>query len=261
MKILTNLDAGLVANQDKEYKYDRHHSPLQDEGHISEISDENHSFENDTDRSSENDSEITDLNEDVYESSLNFSEDDGNDVNESQPIENETNFLHNIGTLESTSQMPSPASDYDFTEDRRCVRLEKLIINCCQVVQSMKAEVCEIKKQTIETQNGTQNLVAICKDLSVEVFTCVEEIKKRNGLFTDVLVPDIKLPIKKTKRYYDIELALGRHKVVDNLVSPSLYKIEHFKISGSMSFDNPINVNMKIHQKNSSLRFEHFMVS
>ncbi|KAJ6634636.1 hypothetical protein Bhyg_13212 [Pseudolycoriella hygida] len=119
--------------------------------------------------------------------------------------------------LESTSEIPSPAISYDLTEERREVRMKKLILYSVQALDSIKAEVAEIRKKTIENENVVQNLVLIAKDLSVEVFACVEEIKKRNGLFTDVLVPDIKIPIKKTSRYCSVENALKRHKLVDNL--------------------------------------------
>lgn len=251
IKKLCKLDAGLVMNEDKEYDYSRNDNDTQHSSDLEQSS--SRSSEKGDDRSVKSGSTNSDFNKnsnddcdgwsiesgsnrdfnenvsDVSENSSDteiLSEVDENlsvtDVDKSQPIANESNFLSCTGNnLESTEQLPSPGSNYDFNEDRRLVRLEKLIIHVCQELKSIQTDVKEIRKKSCETESSIQNLGLICKDLSVEVFACTEEIKKRNGMFTDVLVPDIKLPIKKMKRYGAIELALIRHKIVDNLVSLS----------------------------------------
>lgn len=243
---LSKADAGLVATEDKKYNYVRNNYQSKNDDACSS---KNQSFESDhfsgsdgsqafedNDNKSMNGSGDGDfhnnLNENISEHSYqieNISEDDVNlssdDIDESRQTENESNFLPNMkNNLESTSELRSPGSTYDFSDDRCLLRIEKLIIHVCQEVQSMKTDIKGLKEKSNETESVVQKLVGVCKDLAVEVFACTEEIKKRNGMFTDLLVPDIKLPIRKRKQYINNELALGKHKIVDNMVSTSFEK-------------------------------------
>lgn len=238
IKMLAKLDAGLNL-KDKKYDYHRKENgngsgsqeKVDDQsvksgsanGDLNETSDEGND-ENDgwsittgsTNKNSNDDSNND--GDDFSEVDENIS---SNDVDKSHAV-NESNFNINMdNNLESTEQLPSPTNGYDFHEDRRVVRLEKLLTYACQELELIKADVKDIKRKSGESETVVQNMASVCKDLSVEVFACTAEIKKRNGLFTDVLVPDIKLPIKRTKQYGDVELTLRRHKVVDNLVSMS----------------------------------------
>lgn len=70
-----------------------------------------------------------------------------------------------------------------------------------------------------ETKSVVENSIAIFRDLTLEVFNCKEEIKKRNGMFTDLLIPDIKLSIKNVEQYNAVDFALKKPKIVENLVS------------------------------------------
>lgn len=244
---LSKADAGLFATEDKKYNYDRNNyqsknddacsstNQLFESDHFSE-SDGSQAFEDNGNKSMNGSGDDGDfdnnLNENINVHSYeieNISEDDVNlssdDIDKSRHTENGSNFLPNMrNNLESTSELRSPGSTYDFSDDRCLLRIEKLIIHVCQEVESMKTDIKGLKEKSNETKSVVQKLVIVCKDLAVEVFACTEEIKKRNGMFTDLLVPDIKLPIKKRKQYINNELALGKHKIVDNMVSTSFEK-------------------------------------
>lgn len=198
--------------------------------------------ENSNEINNENSFEIQNINEDDVDFHINddevdfhinadddnfhISEDDVNfpvdDIDQSQQTENESNFLSKMNNnLESTNELRSLGSSYDFSDDRCLLRIEKLTMHVCQEVESIKAEIQGLKKGSNETESVVQKLVLVCKDLAVEVFACTDEIKKRNGMFTDLLVPDIKWPIKKRKQFVNNESALGKHKIIDNVVRPS----------------------------------------
>ncbi len=76
----------------------------------------------------------------------------------------------------------------------------------------------EAKNNVIEVKSSVNGLTRTIKDLATEVFDSKEEVKKRNRMFTDLLIPDIQLPIKNRNRYGDVVSALSEHKIVDNLV-------------------------------------------
>lgn len=68
-----------------------------------------------------------------------------------------------------------------------------------------------------EIKSSVKGLTRTIKDLVTEVFDTKEELKKRNSMFTDLLVPDIQLPIKSRQRYSDNAVALLEPKIVDNM--------------------------------------------
>lgn len=113
------------------------------------------------------------VNANSEEVSGNGNEEDDENVRSNDVFENPDD------NLESTSVLRSPAADYDFSEDRRLVRVEKLLMHACQALESIKHEALKIKSS--ETKRVVEKMVLVCKDLSVEVFTCTEELKKRNG--------------------------------------------------------------------------------
>lgn len=179
--------------------------------------------------------EDVDINDNSGEPSCeasNNSEDDfnllNNDAFEGQG--NENNFLPDgASNLESTSELRSPAAAYDFTDDRCFVRIEKLIMYACQELESIKNEIKALKTKSSETEQVVDKLVSVCKDLSVEVFSCTEELKKRNGMFTDMLIPDLKLPVLRRKHYKNNELALKKIKVTDNMVKYKFFTLFYAK--------------------------------
>lgn len=149
--------------------------------------------------------------ESVYGSNVEFS------VSGSQL--QEQSFFPNYGNnFESTNEVLSPATNYDFSDDRCLQRIEKLIKHACQELESIKREIKALNIKSTETEEVVGHLVTVCKDLTVEVFTCTAELKKRNGMFTDLLVPDLKLNLKRRKHHNQNELALANTKIVDNLV-------------------------------------------
>lgn len=246
IKKLSKMDAGIV-DEDKEYNYNRSncssdeaHSSVADKSFESDkdqfsgsaressnASDDESSNASDNESSNASDDESngsdgeslngSDDNENTNESkNENFSViENGND--ESQRTEYESNFLGK--NLESTAELRPLGSDYDFSDDRCMLRVEKLIMHVCCELKSIKTEISGLTTKSNETEAVVTKLVSVCKDLAVEVFACTEEIKKRNGMFTDILVPNLRLPVKRTKHYINNELALGDYKIVDNMVS------------------------------------------
>lgn len=94
-----------------------------------------------------------------------------------------------------------------------------MIMHACRELESIKREVKALNVKSSDTEQVVDKLVSVCKDLTVEVFACTEQLKKRNGMFTDLLVPDLKLTLKLRKHFNRNELALQNPKIVDNLVS------------------------------------------
>lgn len=98
--------------------------------------------------------------------------------------------------------------------------------------RDMREELNEIKKDIRAISEVTNNnavvlkelkdiglsSIVVFKDLSAEVFKCNREIKKRNGLFTDLLHPDIEVPIQDEDHYEDVTEKLKDKRFVDNLV-------------------------------------------
>lgn len=229
---LKKLDSAFTS--DKEYQYNRRF--------VSNLSPTNQSFEGDTnydsnaegdqsenDRNSNNASGDEDVEMNVNSAEVRSdvaidSEDDinltSNDFFESQ--ENESNFIPN-NNLESTSQLHSPATTYDFSGDRCLIRIEKLIMHACQELETIKSDMKALKIKSSETEQVVEKLVLVCKDLSVEVFSCTEELKKRNGMFTDLLVPDLKFPMTRRTHFQNNELALAKIKIADNMVNKLLH--------------------------------------
>lgn len=240
---LKKLERSSTPRSDKEYTYKRSGSTIENVDSGSSSADESiesgtnydeeveggQSGEDDPRSANGFDDEHVDMNENSGQPSyqaVNNSEDEvnlsSNDVFESQ--ENENHFLPNSGNnLESTSELRSPAEAYDFTEDRCLVRIEKLMMFACQELELIKNEIKALKIKSSETEEVVEKLVLVCKDLSVEVFSCTEELKKRNGMFTDLLVPDLKLPVFRRKHYMKNELALAKIKIADNMVKYNLY--------------------------------------
>lgn len=223
IKELSKLDAELSIHEDKDYNYNRDNDASYDSQssmHDGESEDDK-SMSDSGDQNYENDANIP--NESSSEENENISNvDDTNNVDMSQRAEDESNFTDNIGIgLESTSELRGPESTYDFSDDRCLLRIEKLIMHACQQLESIKTEMKAMKEKSDETESVVQKLVTICRDLSFNVFACTEEIKKRNGMFTDLLVPDIKMPVRKRKQFYNNETAFGEPKIVDNMVSAS----------------------------------------
>lgn len=161
----------------------------------------------------------------------NFSNGDDGENHITRP--NNSNLLGPIGRnnksplrFESTNQelqdlnIDSLLAGYnEFNDERRLPFIEKAVMCACQQLEENKAVLKEIKENTAETKSLVQNFIAIMKDLAVEVFDSKEEIKKRNGMFTDILMPDFPLHIMDVKEYNDAESALQKHKVVDSMVS------------------------------------------
>lgn len=214
---LKKLDSeSSTPSSDKEYTYKR-----------SDFTNENDDTDGEGDQSCEDGTKSENCSdeegnfaEQSYEAPNNIEIDaniSSNDVFQSQ--EDENNFLPGSGNnLESTSELRSPAAAYDFTDDRCFVRIEKLIMHACQELELIKSEIKALKIKSSETEQVVEKLVSVCKDLSVEVFSCTEELKKRNGMFTDLLVPDLKLPVFRRKDYTKNELALRKIKIADNMV-------------------------------------------
>lgn len=233
---LKKLESGSTPSSDKEYIYKRGDSS--NENDDNSMPPTNQSFESDTNDDSEGESDQGDyedhnlkftngsVNEDVEMNensgvrSYELENNSGDDVDQ----ENENNFGPNSGKiLESTSELRSPAAGYDFSDDRCLVRIEKLIMHACQELELIKNDMKALKIKSSETERVVEKLVLVYKDLSVEVFSCTEELKKRNGMFTDLLVPDLKLPVKRRKDYKKNELALARIKIADNMVKYNFY--------------------------------------
>lgn len=60
--------------------------------------------------------------------------------------------------------------------------------------------------------------IAVIKDLTAELFKCKEEIKKRNGLFTDMLHPDIEVPLGEPEQFDALVEKFRDKRLIDNLV-------------------------------------------
>lgn len=225
---LKKLDSGSTPLSDKEYIYKRSDSSYENDDNS--MPPTNHSFETDTNDDYEGESPVEEDVEDVdmninsgersYEQSYELENNSGDDVDQG----NENSFGQNSGKiLESTSELRSPAAAYDFSDDRCLVRIEKLIMHACQELESIKNDMKALKIKSSETEQVVENLVLVCKDLCAEVFSCTEELKKRNGMFTDLLVPDLKLPVNRRKYYKKNELALAKMKIADNMVIYNFY--------------------------------------
>lgn len=159
---------------------------------------------------------------DAYSNS-NKSDDDGSELNNS-----EDGDIHSILIpFESTNmEQEELNSDYNsFSDKRRLPYIEQFIANIrhqLKIHESMLKEIFQAAKETNKAVNdiklSVQGLIRTVKDLAVQVFDSKAELKKRNGMFTDLLVPDIKLPIKRRNQYGDVALVLQEPKFVDNLV-------------------------------------------
>lgn len=129
--------------------------------------------------------------------------------------------LESTNREQSLVNISSPqCSTYkDFSDARRLPFIEKGVFCACQQLEENKAVLKEIKEISFETKVLIQSLMPIIKDLTVEVFDSKEEIKKRNGMFTDLLAPDVQLSIEGVKQFDDVIAALEKLKNVDNMVS------------------------------------------
>lgn len=140
------------------------------------------------------------------------------DFSEPEISENSPGDMLPINNFESTSELRNPPEEYDFSEDRALLRVEKLLLHVCREIETIKKEMKTLKTKSTDSEAVIEKLVAVCKDLSVEVFSCTEEFKKRNGMFTDLLVPDLKLPAKRRKHFRRNEMGLKKSKIFDNMV-------------------------------------------
>lgn len=236
---LTKRDAEAKATADKEYSYFLDDDRIENEAtNASNEYDGNESVDGSVkngsdcdsiesvDESMENDSEC-EANENESDQNYESDGDDkSNNGNEASDMENENRRRSDsdvfqfaaINNLESTSELRSPREQYDFSDDRGMVRVEKLLMHVCRELETIKSDMKALKIKSKDTESVVEKLVSVCKDLSVEVFSCTEEFKKRNGMFTDLLVPDLKLPVTRRKHYTNNETELKKHKIADNLV-------------------------------------------
>lgn len=249
IKKLSKLDEGIL-DVEKDYKYNENRN--NDNGWSvdsyekidcrSDISsnDENYEPIAENLNGSNNESSIEDfssnnddyesLDGDVREEDLNCSRDENKNysLEESCFDENGSKNLSQTdlcntrhSSYESTNlEQQDMTSGYnDFSDERRLPHIEKAVFNALQQLKENKSLLTECNDSVNEMKIEIKNLSRTVKDLAVEVFGSKEELKKRNGLFTDMLVPEIRLPIKGVTRYGDVEIALHKDKIVDNMVS------------------------------------------
>lgn len=243
---LTKLDSQLYATAaEKQYAYVREAG---EGGYSNEADEYNNNNESecanddvDDDQAGTDENESSNGNDDdesECENDVNDDDQDGTDEiesNDDDDVENESvgnsendaSFTELDPTafqcqannnLESTSELRSPAEEYDFSDDRGLLRVEKLLMHVCRELEAIKTDMKALKIKSNDTEMVIEKLVTVCKDLSVEVFSCTEEFKKRNGMFTDMLVPNLKLPVTRRKHYKNNETELANNKIADNMV-------------------------------------------
>lgn len=190
-------------------KYDDQPNKNDSDDNSSEGDNENCLSENDDDNfESENDDNVSSADRDIRIARLNH-------INDTiVPFESTNRELQELN-------MGSSIPDYkEFSDERRLPVIEKAVMWACKQLEENKAILTEIKENSSKSNLMVQSLMGIVKDLTVEVFDNKAEISKRNGMFTDILMPDFPLHIMTVQQYDTAESELEKHKVVDNLVSP-----------------------------------------
>lgn len=250
IKKLSKLDKGMKDDVDKVYNYSNHpdnancsqsEQPLNNDGGWLVANDDNDSpFGNDVNVNSNDDCNSSNNHNESFAEDVNgnnnnneYSSGEERDdeknysITESYSNENGNKNLSRIVLcnpshfpFESTNQPQDINSGYNnFSVERRLLFIEKAVFEASEQSKETQSLLKEAIESLNEMKVSIHNLTLTMKDLAVEVFDGKEELKKRNGLFTDLLVPDIQLPIKSVGRYGDVELALHKHKIVDNMVS------------------------------------------
>lgn len=135
--------------------------------------------------------------------------------------EHNQNCKENELPLESTNlDQQDPLVDYNgFKFERRIQFIENALSNAIKQLNENNKLLIETVDALRDIKFTIGGLTQTIKDLAAEVFDNKEELKKRNGLFTDLLAPQIQFPIKKLRRYDDVEMELQDCKIVDNVVS------------------------------------------
>lgn len=259
INMLSKLDAGVAVDVEKEYNYNSRPGKYADNASDGEVeyssveNDGNQSLEHEGNRYSDdndepNENELSEYSDNpASEDNDQFSKEDnkassvdnsiissevGENIQENRSNDN-VSSISKIGQehtiyfpLESTNRLNqdinSLNSGYnDFSDARRLPFIEKGVFIACQLLEENKAVLKEIKVISSETKILVRSIIPVIKDLTVEVLASREEIKKRNGLFTDVLSPDVQLRIKDIRQYDANETALQKHMIVDNMVSPN----------------------------------------